>query len=153
MSDRWTFEDNTKSGKGFCRILLDNMCRGASLALNYFLGRSHLEQKNQIIDDLMGKIADDITRAMIRTLMLTPHPRLPVAMSGGAAAVGVLAGVLEQGTGEYDTAKRPDNETVMLAALLCAHVAIDPNDGVASAYRDFEILKSRASLSSAQRVT
>jgi hypothetical protein len=97
---------------------------------------------NGITEDLMDKIADDVTFAMKRTLALAPNPLLPVAMNGGAVAIGIVAAVLAEAAGKYEPKSKPDVDTVLLAALLCARVGTDVDDGIAQAYRDLEALRS-----------
>lgn len=90
----------------------------------------------QIISDLMRKIGDDVSSAMRRNVSLSPDPKLPVAAAGAAAAVGVLAAIINI---DKD-ATEMDEECVILAGLMCARVALDPKNGISNAYRDLEIL-------------
>jgi hypothetical protein len=94
-------------------------------------------RNEQIISDLMGKVSDDVSNALCRTLALCPEPKLPVAIAGGAAAIGTIAAVLNTAP----KAGKIDPECVLLAALLCAWVALDPKNGVHYAYRDLETLR------------
>lgn len=83
--------------------------------------------------DLMTKIGADVSGAMMRTLSLTDEP-LPVAMSGGSAAVGVIAAVLNP------NGDAPDPDCIMLAALLIARTGSNHPDPVSQAYKDLEVL-------------
>lgn len=96
----------------------------------------------QIINDLMTKCADDVVRALKRTLSITPDPQLPVATAAGVACIGVIAGILEHMAGNRVAGSAPDPECVLLAGLICARMGMDPRDGIAQAYRDLEVLKA-----------
>ncbi|QUS40547.1 hypothetical protein RPMA_18185 [Tardiphaga alba] len=89
---------------------------------------------DQIIKDLMTKIGDDVGATMRRTLAISPEPRLPVAMSGGASAIALIAAFLDT-----DPKPEPDPDCVLLAGLLLGRIG--PNQ-VEEAYKDFEILKA-----------
>lgn len=97
--------------------------------------------------DLMMKVADDITSAVTRTLALTDdRGNLPIAVSAGAACLGVIAAILDQQYGDKRGGK-PDPDCVLLAALLAARTGIGGEDPVADAYRDLELLKTQAGAS------
>lgn len=98
-----------------------------------------LHTMKHIISDLMAKVGDDITGAMMRTISISPEPHLPVAMAGGAAALGIVAGVLNEMSSHPDS--ELNDETILLAALLCAHTVINPKTGVEQACRDLQILR------------
>lgn len=89
---------------------------------------------DRIIKDLMVKIGDDVGATMRRTLAISPEPRLPVALSGGASAIALIAAFLDT-----DTKPEPDPDCMLLAGLLLGRIG--PNQ-VEEAYRDFEILKA-----------
>lgn len=100
---------------------------------------------NQIVNDLMVKVADDVRRAIRRTLDIAPAPLLPIVVSAGATAIVAIAAVLEEMSTEGRVlGSEPDPECVMLAGLICARMAIDPSTGISLAYDDLEILKARA---------
>lgn len=88
----------------------------------------------QIIKDLMAKCGDDVGAAMRRTLSISPAPLLPVALSGGASAIALIAALLDT-----NPKPEPDPDCVLLAGLLLGRIG--PNQ-VEEAYKDFEILKA-----------
>jgi hypothetical protein len=98
---------------------------------------------NDITEDLMSKVADDVTRAITRTLAIAPDPRLPIALSAVAAAIGTATALLQRMAGD---AKEIDPECVMLAGLLGARIALDPDEGTSLAYADLDCLKSAGRL-------
>jgi len=98
--------------------------------------------ENTVTKDLMIKISQDITAAMMRTLALTDN-HLPVAIAGGSAAAGIIAGCLGKMSGAYDKEKGPDEENVMLAGLLIARMGSQHPDAIAQAYRDLDRLLER----------
>lgn len=96
-----------------------------------------------ITRDLMAKVASDITAAMIRTIdLVEAKGRLPVSISAGAACIGVIAAILNNGMGERGHA--PDPDCVLLAALLVGRTSIGGDDPIGDAYRDLETLKAQA---------
>lgn len=100
-----------------------------------------------ITKDLMKKMGDDVSRTIMRTIAIAPEPHLPVAMAAAAAAIGILAAVLEKPAGKYvDPEADPDPQAVLLAGLLAARCAITPNgDGIAAAYADLKTLTAHSS--------
>lgn len=95
-----------------------------------------------ITRDLMRKLADDVTSAMLRTMALADErSRLPITISAGAACVGIIAGVLNRSAGG-ETGLAPDPDCVLLAGLLVARSGIGGDDPIADAYRDLELLKA-----------
>lgn len=102
-------------------------------------------KENDIIGDLMKKTGEDVTRAILRTLAICPRPHLPLVLAAAAAAIGTVASILDEMT-DKKLGNGPNPENVLLAGLLAARTAISPNDGVAAAYRDFEVLKSAGRL-------
>ena len=90
--------------------------------------------------DLMTDVSADVTAAMLRSLDLAVE-KLPVATAGGAAAIGIIAAVLDTMGGSYDKTKRPSNDCILLAALVCARMGGDFTDPIAQAYKDLERLK------------
>jgi hypothetical protein len=93
-----------------------------------------------VVEDLMEKIAEDVTRAMGRTLAICPDPRLPVALAGAAAALGIVTSLLDEMAG-LKRKDGPSPENILLAGLLAARLGISGEDGVGQAYRDIEKLK------------
>lgn len=95
---------------------------------------------NRVIEDLMVKAGADVSAAMIRTLELAPpDDRLPIALSGVGAALGIAAGVLDPTDGDG-----PGHDSVYLAALLAARIYMAgtaKRDGITNAYKDLEVLK------------
>jgi hypothetical protein len=73
----------------------------------------------QIVDDLMKKVADDIERAIKRSLDIAPEPRLPIAVQAASTAVGELFEVLRG----FEGSPLSDLQLVMLAALLAGRGA------------------------------
>jgi hypothetical protein len=100
---------------------------------------------DQITNDLMVKVADDVTRCVNRTLAIAPEPLLPIGISAIAATLGITALLLQRVAGAVDNGPEPD--CVMLAALLGARLAIDPESGTKAAYADLECLKSAGRIS------
>lgn len=94
-----------------------------------------------VTSDLMDKVTDDVCRALRRTLAIAPQPHLPLATAAGASVIGVMAGLLEHMAGTRVAGSAPDPDCVLLAGLLCAHMALDPRNGVANAYRDMKLLR------------
>lgn len=92
--------------------------------------------------DLMLKVADDVVATILRTLALAPPPRLSVAASAAAAALGLVAAQLDQLAGCYDASSGPGHDNILLAGLIAARLGIDPTTGIADAYRDYATLKA-----------
>ena len=99
-----------------------------------------MSDHNRITNDLMKKIGNDVTAAMIRTLDIAPN-HLPVAMAGAAAAVGVTAAILSRLNDSQELGGEPNPDMVMLAALIIGRMGLGP-DGVSQAYIDLETLRS-----------
>ncbi len=93
-----------------------------------------------VTEDLMKKISEDVSNAMHRTLVLSDE-KLPVAIAGGAVAIGAIGAFLEVEEGERAPGNDPDPDCVMLAALVCAHTGNRSHDPIKQAYKDLEILK------------
>ena len=99
-----------------------------------------------VTEDLMVKISKDVSNAMHRTLALSDE-KLPVAIAGGAVAIGTISAFLEAEEGERVPGSDPDPDCVMLAALIsaralkCAHTGNRSHDPIKQAYKDLEILK------------
>lgn len=90
--------------------------------------------------DLMKKTGADVSAAIIRTASLLPDSeRLPVVMAGIASALGVGAAALAKGP----RTAWPQKESVMLAALLGAHMGMETPDPIGTAYADLAFLKER----------
>ena len=90
-----------------------------------------------VTEDLMMKIGADVSDAMMRTLSLSlADEQLPIAISGGSAAVGVIAAVLNP------NGDAPDPDCIMLAALLIARTGSNHPDPVSQAYKDLEVLQA-----------
>jgi Ni,Fe-hydrogenase III small subunit len=104
-----------------------------------------LDVAHLITDDLMRKVSDDVQAVLKRTLAIAPHPHLPVAVSAGAACIGVIAGLLEimSEDGRVPGSK-PDPECVLLAGLLCARMGTGGSDPIGQAYADLKTLTQSA---------
>ena len=99
-----------------------------------------MEVSEQIVADLMSKIGEDVSRAMLRSIDLSPEPKLPVAIAGAAAAIGIVTALLDELSGN-EMKKGPTNANIMLAGLLAARYGIG-GDGVEEAYLDIDALKA-----------
>lgn len=93
---------------------------------------------DRVINDLMKKVADDVTAAIIRTLSICPRPHLPLLTAAAAAALGVMASELDRLAG--NKALDPDN--VLLAGLLSARMGTVTDDPTGAAYKDFAVLEN-----------
>ena len=99
-----------------------------------------------VTEDLMVKISEDVSNAMHRTLALSDE-KLPVAVAGGAIAIGTISAFLEAAEGKRKPGSDPDPDYVLLAALMCAHALVCAHTGnrchdpIKQAYKDLEILK------------
>lgn len=104
-------------------------------------GGQGMTRNQAITKDLMKKMGDDVSRTIMRRIAIAPEPHLPVAMAAAAAAIGILAAVLEKPSGKHDPQANPAPQGVLLAGLLAARCAITPNgDGIAAAYADLKTL-------------
>ena len=99
-----------------------------------------MDLKDIITNDLMNKISEDVSGAMLRTLALS-STKLPIAMSGCAAAVGITAAVLAALSGSYNSKLDPDPNNILLAALLAYRAGCGGKAPIGAAYKDFDILK------------
>jgi hypothetical protein len=97
-------------------------------------------EQHDVIDDLMSKAGDDVSRAIRRTLSICPKPHLPVALAAAAAAIGIVTSILDNMAGN-DRAKGPDHDNILLAGLLAARTAQENTDGIGDAYKDIEVLR------------
>jgi len=103
-----------------------------------------MSDHNRITNDLMKKVGDDVTAAMIRTLDIAPN-HLPVAVAGAAAAVGVTAAILGRLNDSQEMGGGPNPDMVMLAALIIGRMGLGP-DGISQAYKDLETLRSNSGM-------
>lgn len=99
---------------------------------------------SDVTSDLMTKVADDVIKAIIRTLSIAPNPRLPVATSAAAAALGIVAAELDKIAGCFDPVSGPGNDNILLSGLIAARLGMLPQsaDSVGDAYKDYETLKA-----------
>lgn len=96
-----------------------------------------------VVTDLMKKCAEDVSRAMMRTLSLFPRDQqLPIAMAAGASVIGIMSAVLDTDRDRIPEGQAsPDPQCVLLAGLLCARCSLAPNgDGISKAYADLKTL-------------
>lgn len=102
---------------------------------------------SEITSDLMKKVADDVIAAVHRTLAIAPDPLLPIAVSAGAACVGIVWAMLENLSDQGRTpGAAPDPECLMLAGLIVARVGIKQEDPIGAAYKDMDALRKTGRL-------
>ncbi len=99
---------------------------------------------SDVTEDLMTKVADDVTKTVIRTLLIAPRPLLPVAASAAAAALGIVAAELDKLAGCYNALAGPGNDNILLAGLIVARMGMSPQaaDSIGDAYKDYAALQA-----------
>lgn len=81
-----------------------------------------------IIDDLMKKVGDDVSDAIMRSIQLVSPPlMLPIANRAIMHALGASAMILDAASGTPGD-KMPTRESMVFAAYLAIHQIIDTDD-------------------------
>ena len=96
-----------------------------------------------VTEDLMRKVGDDTISAINRTVAISDRDEsaMFITIAGGVAAIGMTAAALEIAASGEIHEDGPAPDSVMLAALVCAHTGNRSHDPIKQAYKDLETLK------------